>query len=211
MPACSAFTSTTRPCTSGSTPRAVRPSLYDVTIRLLDRRGLAIDKSALDRDVSGPYTAQRQRQRRMAFGLSRSASISGSCMNSPKSWSISRIISAAGASTTSRRSSGSSASSAAPAAPSGVSYLRKMLDVVLFPELWQPGPSCNEPDRHLAAAERRHGRVSGRRIASRSSQTFTIGPGCPVNVASIAMSTHCGAHADAPLHYDPAGASIDQV
>jgi arylformamidase len=43
------------------------------------------------------------------------------------------------------------------------------------------------------------------------SQTFTIGPGCPVNVASIGMSTHCGAHADAPLHYDPAGASIDQV
>jgi arylformamidase len=44
-----------------------------------------------------------------------------------------------------------------------------------------------------------------------TSQTFTIGPGCPVNVASIAMSTHCGAHADAPLHYDAAGASIDQV
>ena len=29
------------------------------------------------------------------------------------------------------------------------------------------------------------------------SQTFTIGPDCPVNVASIAMSTHCGAHVDA--------------
>jgi arylformamidase len=43
------------------------------------------------------------------------------------------------------------------------------------------------------------------------SQTFTIGPECPVNVASIAMSTHCGAHADAPLHYDPAGASIDML
>jgi len=43
------------------------------------------------------------------------------------------------------------------------------------------------------------------------SQTFAIGPGCPVNVARIAMSTHCGAHADAPLHYDAAGASIDQV
>jgi arylformamidase len=41
------------------------------------------------------------------------------------------------------------------------------------------------------------------------SQTFAIGPGCPVNVARIAMSTHCGAHVDAPLHYDPAGASID--
>jgi arylformamidase len=41
--------------------------------------------------------------------------------------------------------------------------------------------------------------------------TFTIGPNCPVNVAEIAMSTHCGAHADAPLHYDPSGASIDQL
>jgi arylformamidase len=43
------------------------------------------------------------------------------------------------------------------------------------------------------------------------SQTFSIGPGCPVNVGSIAMSTHCGAHADAPLHYDARGASIDQL
>ena len=43
------------------------------------------------------------------------------------------------------------------------------------------------------------------------SQTFTIGPGCPVNVGSIAMSTHCGAHADAPLHYDAQGASIDRL
>ncbi len=28
-----------------------------------------------------------------------------------------------------------------------------------------------------------------------------IGPGCPVNVSAITMSTHLGAHADAPLHY----------
>ena len=44
-----------------------------------------------------------------------------------------------------------------------------------------------------------------------TARTFTIGPDCPVNVAEIAMSTHCGAHADAPLHYDPVGASIDQL
>jgi arylformamidase len=43
------------------------------------------------------------------------------------------------------------------------------------------------------------------------SQTFTIGPDRPVNVASFSMSTHCGAHVDAPLHYDPAGASIDML
>jgi arylformamidase len=47
--------------------------------------------------------------------------------------------------------------------------------------------------------------------AFQSAQTFTIGPNCPVNVAEIAMSTHCGAHADAPLHYDPNGASIDKL
>ena len=41
------------------------------------------------------------------------------------------------------------------------------------------------------------------------SQTFAIGPDCPVNVAGFAMSTHCGAHVDAPLHYDPKGASSD--
>ncbi len=43
------------------------------------------------------------------------------------------------------------------------------------------------------------------------SQTFSIGPDCPVNVAGISMSTHCGAHVDAPLHYDAQGASIDML
>jgi arylformamidase len=43
------------------------------------------------------------------------------------------------------------------------------------------------------------------------SQTFSIGPDCPVNVASISMSTHCGAHVDAPLHYDARGSSIDML
>ena len=44
--------------------------------------------------------------------------------------------------------------------------------------------------------------------AYEESRTFAIGPGCPVNVARVAMSTHCGSHADAPLHYDAAGAAI---
>jgi arylformamidase len=35
--------------------------------------------------------------------------------------------------------------------------------------------------------------------------------GSPVNVASVTLSVHSGAHADAPLHYDPAGLSIDAV
>jgi arylformamidase len=36
----------------------------------------------------------------------------------------------------------------------------------------------------------------------------TIGPGCPVNVSAITLSPHVGAHADAPLHYDPAGQAV---
>lgn len=34
----------------------------------------------------------------------------------------------------------------------------------------------------------------------------TIAPGCPVNVSTLTLSPHVGAHADAPLHYDPQGA-----
>ncbi len=41
--------------------------------------------------------------------------------------------------------------------------------------------------------------------------TCTIGPGCPVNVSAITTTPHVGAHTDAPLHYDPAGASIAEV
>jgi arylformamidase len=36
----------------------------------------------------------------------------------------------------------------------------------------------------------------------------TLGPGCPVNVSTITLSPHTGAHADAPLHYDARGAAV---
>jgi arylformamidase len=36
----------------------------------------------------------------------------------------------------------------------------------------------------------------------------SIGPGCPVNVSTITLSPHVGAHADAPLHYDAAGEPV---
>lgn len=47
--------------------------------------------------------------------------------------------------------------------------------------------------------------------AYQARMTFTIGPGCPVNVAEFSMSCHCGAHADAPRHYDAGGAAIDAL
>ena len=41
--------------------------------------------------------------------------------------------------------------------------------------------------------------------------TWTLGPDCPVNVSTLTLSPHTGAHADAPLHYDPQGAPIGEV
>ena len=38
-----------------------------------------------------------------------------------------------------------------------------------------------------------------------------IAPGCPVNVSTLTLSPHTGAHADAPLHYDDDGASIGEL
>lgn len=40
-------------------------------------------------------------------------------------------------------------------------------------------------------------------------RTWAIEPGCPVNVSRITLSTHTGAHADAPLHYAADGAPVD--
>lgn len=41
--------------------------------------------------------------------------------------------------------------------------------------------------------------------------TLEIGDSCLVNVSAISMTSHCGAHADAPYHYDQDGASIDEI
>jgi arylformamidase len=41
--------------------------------------------------------------------------------------------------------------------------------------------------------------------------SWTIGPDCPVNVSRITLSTHTGAHADAPLHYAADGAPVEDL
>lgn len=40
-------------------------------------------------------------------------------------------------------------------------------------------------------------------------RTWALGGDCPVNVSMFETTTHIGAHADAPLHYDKNGAPID--
>ena len=39
----------------------------------------------------------------------------------------------------------------------------------------------------------------------------TLSDTCPVNVSAITLSPHVGAHADAPLHYDPQGAAVGSL
>lgn len=40
---------------------------------------------------------------------------------------------------------------------------------------------------------------------------FSLSPDCPVNVHSITLSPHTGAHADAPMHYAPGQASAGEL
>ena len=40
---------------------------------------------------------------------------------------------------------------------------------------------------------------------------FALSPGCPVNVNSITLSPHTGAHADAPMHYASGGAASGEL
>jgi arylformamidase len=42
-------------------------------------------------------------------------------------------------------------------------------------------------------------------------RAWKIGGGCPVNVGTVTMSLHTGAHTDAPYHFDDAGAPISDV
>ncbi len=39
-------------------------------------------------------------------------------------------------------------------------------------------------------------------------RSWQLDDACPVNVSRVTLSTHTGAHADAPLHYDAAGAPV---
>jgi arylformamidase len=43
------------------------------------------------------------------------------------------------------------------------------------------------------------------------SWSATLSEQCPVNVSQLTLSPHVGAHADAPLHYDPRGLAIGEV
>ena len=111
------------------------PSIYDLTIQLLDRRGLAIDKAIMERDVSVSHIGDDSvvrawlavyRDPARFWELYELAEKLVDFEDYFRRWRFNHV-------TTVERIIGLKRGTGGTA---GVSYLRKMLEVVLFPELW---------------------------------------------------------------------------
>ena len=111
------------------------PSLYDEAIKLLARRGVPVPASALQRDWTQPYTADEgvkaawlsvYREPSLHWDLYQMAEELVDLEDAFRLWRFRHV-------TTVERVIGFKRGTGGTG---GVSYLRKMLDVVLFPELW---------------------------------------------------------------------------
>jgi tryptophan 2,3-dioxygenase len=111
------------------------PSLYDEAIRLLARRGFAIDKSVLERDVRQPYTADPSvrgawlsvyRDTARHWELYELAEELVDLEDWFQQWRFRHV-------TTVERIIGRKPGTGGTA---GVAYLRRALDIRFFPELW---------------------------------------------------------------------------
>ncbi|MFM7005046.1 MAG: tryptophan 2,3-dioxygenase [Limnohabitans sp.] len=113
----------------------IAPSLYDVCLKLLEKRGLAVPASHLERDWRQPYAANAQvenawlfvyRNHKQHWDLYQLGEELADLEDAFRLWrfrhltTVERVIGF-------KRGTGGTG---------GVSYLRKMLDVVLFPEIW---------------------------------------------------------------------------
>ncbi|MEO8858612.1 MAG: tryptophan 2,3-dioxygenase, partial [Burkholderiaceae bacterium] len=111
------------------------PSLYDESLRLLARRGLEVPRSHTERDWTQPYVASKEveqawlavyRDPKHHWDLYQLGEELTDLEDAFRLWrfrhvtTVERIIGF-------KRGTGGTG---------GVSYLRKMLDVVLFPEIW---------------------------------------------------------------------------
>jgi tryptophan 2,3-dioxygenase len=112
------------------------PSIYDLTIRVLHRRGFGIDPSVIERDVSLSHEENDSvraawlsvyRDPARFWELYELAEKLVDFEDYFRRWRFNHVTTVERVIGFKRGTGGSS----------GVSYLRKMLDVVLFPELWQ--------------------------------------------------------------------------
>jgi tryptophan 2,3-dioxygenase len=112
------------------------PSLYDESLRLLARRGLTVPTSHTERDWTQPYTAsegveaawlQVYRDPERYWDLYQLGEELTDLEDAFRLWRFRHV-------TTVERVIGFKRGTGGTG---GVSYLRRMLDVVLFPEIWQ--------------------------------------------------------------------------
>ena len=113
----------------------VAPSLYDASLKLLARKGLAIPQDYLARDWRQTYTANAQvedawlvvyRNHKQHWDLYQLGEELADLEDAFRLWRFRHV-------TTVERVIGFKRGTGGTG---GVSYLRKMLDVVLFPEIW---------------------------------------------------------------------------
>jgi tryptophan 2,3-dioxygenase len=113
-----------------------RPSLYDAVVHMLARRGYRIDQQVLERDLRLPYAFDRSvadawqdvyRHSDRAWDLYELAEKLVDLEDWFRQWRFRHV-------TTVERIIGHKAGTGGT---SGVTYLRRALDYVLFPELWQ--------------------------------------------------------------------------
>ncbi len=112
------------------------PSLYDQALRLLARRGLNVPTSHLERDWTQPYEANEEveqawlqvyRDPKAHWDLYQLGEELADLEDAFRLWRFRHV-------TTVERVIGFKRGTGGTG---GVSYLRKMLDVVLFPEIWR--------------------------------------------------------------------------
>jgi tryptophan 2,3-dioxygenase len=112
------------------------PSLYDEALRLLSRRGLALPVSHLERDWTLPYSANDQveqawlvvyRKPEAQWDLYQLGEELVDLEDAFRLWRFRHVTTVERVIGFKRGTGGTS----------GVAYLRKMLDVTLFPELWR--------------------------------------------------------------------------
>jgi tryptophan 2,3-dioxygenase len=112
------------------------PSLYDESLRLLARRGLAIPADRLERDWTQPYVASDEveqawlvayRAPKEHWDLYQLGEELTDLEDTFRLWRFRHVTTVERVIGFKRGTGGTS----------GVGYLRKMLDVVLFPEIWK--------------------------------------------------------------------------
>ena len=112
------------------------PSLYDEALRLLARRGLPVPRDHVERDWSQPYVESDDvekawlvvyRDTRQYFDLYQLGEELTDLEDAFRLWRFRHVTTVERVIGFKRGTGGTD----------GVSYLRKMLDVVLFPEIWK--------------------------------------------------------------------------